>query len=165
MIVLAIRTINSIVFKDVELVGTITYVGDMAKYPLEYENIAISEIKEGFLNGFHFIPNEKSSKGSIVVFGGSDGGCDYDRAIELANDGYEVIALFYFGQDNQPKTYNNVPLEFFEEFLNYADNHDIDTTELTLIGTSKGAELTLLLSNLYSEIDNIVLFSPSSYVF
>ena len=50
MIVLAIRTINSIVFKDVELVGTITYVGDMAKYPLEYENIAISEIKEVFLN-------------------------------------------------------------------------------------------------------------------
>ena len=166
IILIALRTINGIRFSpDVEKIGSYAFAGNMEAYPLEQEKMTISVIKDGYTNGFHLIPNEKTKSGLIVTFGGSDGGTDFDRSVKLAKEGYEVVTLFYFGQENQPPLYNNVPLEFFGEFLEYAKNYNIDTSSLTLIGVSKGAELALLLTNYYDEIDNVVLFAPSSYVF
>lgn len=117
------------------------------------------------MNGFHIKPNNKTSDGIIVTFGGSEGGCNYFQAIELGQKGYEVIALYFFGQNNQPKTLNKIPLEFFNELLLYTQVNNIDTNTLTLLGGSKGAELSLLLTNFYKEIDNVILYAPSSYVF
>ena len=164
--IFALRTINGIRFApDAEKIGSFAFAGDMDAYSLEREGMTISTIHDGYTNGFHLIPNEKSKTGLLVVFGGSDGGTDFDRSVMLAKEGYEVVSLFYFGQENQPPLYNNVPLEFFGEFLEYAKTANIDTSSLTLVGVSKGAELALLLTNYYDEIDNVVLFAPSSYVF
>ena len=162
----ALRTINGMRFSlDTEVIGSYAFAGDMEDYSLEQKGMTISAIHDGYTNGFHIIPDEKSKSGLIVTFGGSDGGTDFDRSVMLAKEGYEVVSLFYFGQENQPALYNNVPLEFFGEFLEYAETANIDTSSLTLIGLSKGAELALLLTNYYDEIDNVVLFAPSSYVF
>ena len=164
--IFALRTINGIRFSfDTEKIGSYAFAGDMAAYSLEQEGMTISAIHDGYTNGFHMIPDKKSKSGLIVTFGGSDGGTDFDRSVMLAKEGYEVVSLFYFGQENQPPLYNNIPLEFFGDFLEYAKTANIDTSRLTLIGVSKGAELALLLTNYYDEINNVVLFAPSSYVF
>lgn len=140
-------------------------IQDKSTYPKDYEGVGIYEINEGSLHGFHIMPDNKESNGVVVTFGGNEGGSNFFQGIEIAQNGYEVVSLFYFGQENQPETLNNVPLEFFGEFLEYADKNNIDTSVITLIGGSKGAELSLVLSNYYDEIDNMVLFSPSTYVF
>ncbi len=60
---------------------------------------------------------------------------------------------------------NNVPLEFFGEFLDYAKTADMHISALTRIEASKGAELALVFTDYFDEIDNAVLFTPASYVF
>ncbi len=164
-VIFTLRIINSMRFSSEEALGNYAHGGNMDAYPLEGEGITITAIKDGYINGFHMVPDEKSKSGLIVTFGGSDGGADFDRSASLAKEGYEVVSLFYFGQENQPESYNNIPLEFFGEFLEYAKTANMDTSALTLLGISKGAELALLLTNYYEEIDNVVLFAPSSYVF
>ncbi len=166
VVILALRTINGIRFSaDIEILGNYIPGGDIDAYPLEQEGMSITAIKDGYTHGFHMLPDEKNKSGLIVTFGGSDGGADFDRSVALAKEGYEVVSLFYCGQENQPESHNNVPLEFFGEFLDYAETNNMDTSTLTLVGISKGAELALILTDYYEEIDNVVLFAPASYVF
>jgi len=163
--VFVIRFVNGLRYPNTVFSDSFVNIQDMTSYPLEHDNVTIIEIKQNSLNGFHLKPNGERKNGVIVTFSGSEGGSNYFQALELANEGYEVVSLFFFGQENQPQTLNKIPLEFFNEFLTYAKKNNIDTEMLTIIGISKGAELSLLLTNYYDEIDNLVLYTPSSYVF
>lgn len=165
LIVFAVRIINRFRYPDVQFWDSSVNLQDMTTYPLQHEDLTITEIKQNNLNGFHIKPNKKTTNGVIVTFGSSEGGCNYFQGVELAQKGYEVVSLFFFGQENQPKILSKVPLEFFNKFLTYAQANNIDISVLTVMGGSKGAELSLLLTNYYDEIDNIVLQAPSSYVF
>lgn len=165
IVIISVRFINGLRFPKEAAEHNSVDIQDMSAYPLEYEGLTVKEIKQNRLNGFHIVPDNKTSKGAIVTFGGSEGGCNYFKAVDLAQNGFEVIALFYFGQDNQPAKMNKVPIDFFEEFLLYSEDNNLDIEPLTLIGGSKGAELSLLLTNYYDEIDNLILYSPSSYIF
>lgn len=60
----------------------------------------------------------------------------------------------------------NVPIDFFEELRTEINKTSENSRSLTVVGTSKGAELTLLLASKFpDDIDNIVLYAPSAYVF
>lgn len=98
----------------------------------------VTAIEGDYLNGFHFHPVEKKHRGVVVVYGGSEGSPDYDRAKQLASDGYEVLSLFFFGQPNQKPTLANVPLEQFDEVADYIEENTDSTGPVTVIGTSKG---------------------------
>ena len=164
--IFALRIINgSRFYTEVTKLGSYAAGTKMEAYPLAQEGVTVTPIKSNYTNGFHMAPDEKSKPGVIVYFGGSDGGVDFDHSVALAKKGYEVVSLFYFGQENQPENYNKVPLEFFGEFLDYAETAGIELSPLTVVGISKGSELSLLLANHYEEIDNVVLYAPSSYVF
>ena len=166
IIIFAIRTINHYRYPIVNIPESYLLPGNITDYSLNQEGMEIKIVQDGYLNALHMIPNEKTSKGLVVTFSGSSKGCDYERSVMLAKEGYEVMAMFYFGQKNQVESYNNVPLEFFSDLLKYTKDNNIDTSELTVLGISKGAELSLVLSNYYAkDIDNIVLFAPSAYVF
>lgn len=123
-------------------------------------NQLITPVQGAYLNGFHFLPAEKKHKGVVVTFGGSEGSPDYHRAKQLSEEGYEVYALFFFGQPNQRETLSEVPLEFFDEVRAL-----IPEGPVTVIGSSKGAELTANLAARGAKIDNIVLFTPSEYTY
>lgn len=135
---------------------------DKASYDTSEQVFAI----EGdYLNGFHFHPEAKTHPGVIVVYGGSEGSPDYDRAEALAAEGYEVLSLFFFGQPNQRPALSDVPLEQFDEVSAYIADHVADPEPVTVIGTSKGAEFALLLAEYGSgeSIDNLVAFAPAHY--
>lgn len=135
---------------------------DYSKYSDSFDGGTIEHFESGMANGFHLMPDNPIDAEPVIVFGGSEGSSNFELAEQIATEGYEVYALFFFGADNQTETLNKVPLEFFKDFLDYANLVD---EKVTILGGSKGAELGLVLTNYYEEINNLVLYSPSSYVF
>lgn len=122
----------------------------------------VRAIEGHYLNGFHFLPQEKLHKGVVVVYGGSEGGPDYSRGQLLHDEGYEVLSLFFFGQPNQAPALSKVPLEQFEEVRAYIEKH-VGEGPVTVVGTSKGAEFALLLAAHGFDLDNVVAFALAHY--
>ena len=127
--------------------------------------VRVTEVREGDVNGYHIAPERPSRRGLVIVFGGSEGSPDYARAAAIAARGQEVLALRFFGQANQPATLAGIPVEFFGRALAWAESQGASLDPLTVIGTSKGAELSLLLPSFYDEIDNVVLFAPGRHAY
>lgn len=136
---------------------------NLEAYDRNVEGVKIDRINSGYLQGFHLKPDNKSRQGVVVTFGGSEGSPNYEKAVQFSKEGYEVLSLFFFGMENQPKELVQVPLEFFEEVLKYIDENTPDGKPITLYGASKGAELSLNLAVRYPEIDNVVLVAPMDY--
>lgn len=136
---------------------------DIAKSSLS--GVTISPINNQHINGYHFKPQQIKHKGSIILFGGSEGSVSPNTAALLSLNGYEVFAMYFFGKGNLQKELMRVPLEQFEHIKAYVSENTQQPKPLTVIGTSKGAELGLLLASYYpNDIDNLVLYSPSAYV-
>ena len=166
--VFAIRWINNFRYQEYMLPeAESVYVNpaDLSLYDTEIEGIEIEIIEEELLNGFHLIPDKMITEGAIVTFGGSDGSSNYDLAKMLAEEGYEVYSLFFFGPGELPDELIEAPLELFEEFLAYYSENSQTDGPLTVLGASKGAELTLNLAAHFNEIDHIILYAPSAYSF
>lgn len=136
---------------------------NLSHYETDLEGVEVDRIVGDYLNGFHLRPDVKKFRGVVITFGGSEGSPNYIMAKNLAMSGYEVLSLFYFGMENQQEALVKVPLDFFDEVLDYIDSNVEDGEEISLIGTSKGAELSLNLAVRYPEIDNIVLMAPGEY--
>lgn len=135
----------------------------LASYDLDQEGMSIEHLTGDYLNGFHLVPDEVTHDGVVVTFGGSEGSPDFDRAVSLAEQGYEVYALFFFGQENQQEQLQEVPVEFFGEVTDRIEEGSARPGPLTVIGSSKGAELALVLAEEYEQIDNVVLFAPTMH--
>lgn len=133
---------------------------DKSSYPTSDR---VTSIEGEYLNGFHFRSERKTHPGVVVVFGGSEGSPDYYRAEGLADDGYEVLSLFFWGQPNQQQTLANVPLDQFDEIETYINDNVADARPLTVVGTSKGAEFVELLAANGFPVDNVVAFVPAHY--
>ncbi|WP_017549547.1 acyl-CoA thioester hydrolase/BAAT C-terminal domain-containing protein [Salinicoccus carnicancri] len=145
-----------------DLSGEMPNYHDLSDYPDSFTGGTIEYFESGGAAGFHLLPDTPVATEPIAVFGGSEGSSNFDMALQLAEEGYEVYSLFFFGAPNQNEELSQVPLEFFGDFLKHAE---LEGEEVTVIGASKGAELGLVLTNYYDEISNLVLYAPSSYVF
>lgn len=166
--IFVIRWINSYRYQEYLLPEEESVYNDPADFSLydkEIEGVDVEVIEEGLLNGFHLVPDEMTSEGVILTFGGSEGSTNYDLAKILAEEGYEVYSLFFFGPGKLPDELNEIPLELFEDFLAYHLENSATEGPITVLGASKGAELTLNLATHYDEIDNIILYAPSAYSF
>lgn len=135
---------------------------DLSSYPDSFDGGTIKHFEEGKAAGFHLLPDDPVEAETIAVFGGSEGSSNFDLSMQLAEEGYEVYSLFFFGAPNQNEELTQVPLEFFQDFLNYAK---LEGEDVTVVGGSKGAELGLVLTNYYDEVANMVLYTPASYVY
>lgn len=130
------------------------------------KGLLVNKVDQGILQGYSLRKKQGMSAGTVIVFGGSEGGCNYQKAEELAKQGFEVLALFFFGKPNLPRELKQVPIEIFEAAYTYVKKNFTNTNEITVLGESKGAELALLLGSEYSEqIDKIIGIVPSSHVF
>lgn len=112
-------------------------------------------------------PPVGDSKDVAVIFlGGSEGGIpQYDYDLYTTN-GYPAIALGYIMTDNTPKSLNMIPLEYFEKAIDYIKSRpEIEGKKIVLMGSSKGAEVSLLIAATYTDIDGVIVEAPSSVVF
>lgn len=160
LLIFALRAYNQVVGPSIY-----SEPSNLDLYPRDIDGITIEHIEGDYLNGFHLKPRQKTQKGVVVTFGGSEGSPAYYEAIHFAQGGYEVLSLFSFGMPNQQPTLSKIPLDFFDEVLAYINQHIAEPTPITLYGASKGAELCLNLANYYPEIDHIILVAPSAYNF
>ena len=151
-----------------EGLSTSGYMEDVTNkdlYPTRLDGVDIEYVDSNTLQGFHLLPEKKLYKGVVVCYGGSEGGPYFDAAARLALAGYETLAVFMFGMENQQKTLVRIPLEQFEDVLDYIHDHIEENEPVSVVGASKGAEYALNLAVKYDEISNLILIAPSAYTF
>lgn len=50
-------------------------------YETEQDNMTVETIEEGYVNGFHLVPDGILAEGTIFTFGGSEGSSNYELAV------------------------------------------------------------------------------------
>ncbi len=129
------------------------------------EDIEVTKIDSGVVQGFHFKPKEYNGKEAIITFGGSSGNVDLMHSKLLASEGFDVYALYYFGQDNQTLILRNVEISMFEDMLKYIKSENSAVKKVNIVGFSRGTEFALLIAKYYpSDVSNVALFAPSAYM-
>ena len=104
----------------------------------------------------------------VLLLGGSEGGLGPGAVREaqaLAEHGFAVLQLAYFGAPGTSKALVHVPLETFDRGLAWlAGRKGVDGHRLAVMGTSKGAEAALLIAAAHPELKAVVAASPSAVV-
>ena len=123
-------------------------------------------IRDQGLVGTFFQPELSRKLPGLILLPGSEGGIPEAFAEKLANVGYCVLALGYFGVEGLPETLENIPLRYFlQAFLWLKRQPQIRGNSIGLIGYSRGAELALLLGSFYPDLMNtLITYVPSSVV-
>ena len=168
VLVFILRIYNDHKYKDNNALKFPEYFKDVTNislYPTDIDGVDVTYVDEGRMQGFRFVPKEKSHKGLVICFGGSEGSPNFETAKRLAEEGYETFALFMFGMKNQEQTLRKISLEQFEDVIGYINKNIKDNKPISVLGASKGAEYALNLASKYPEIDNLILMAPSSYNF
>jgi dienelactone hydrolase len=117
-------------------------------------------------DGEFYPPSGSPKKLGVLVLGGSDGGIPSRRAKLIAENGFPVLALAYFKTKRTPEYLDMIPLEYFDEPIEWLKNNTyVHGGRIVVIGESKGAELALLLAARKPEISGVVAFVPGAAVF
>lgn len=139
---------------------------DAKAYPLDVlDGVTITPVTGEHMAGFHMKPTKRTRPGVTVSYGGSEGGAGWFVALGAAAQGQEALALFFWGQPNQTPFLDEVPLDHFQEVIDWIDAHAESPKPLIVAGGSKGAEYTANLLPRYDRIDHAILIAPGSYSF
>ncbi|BAV48867.1 acyl-CoA thioesterase [Mesorhizobium loti] len=102
------------------------------------------------------------AKTGVVVLSGSSGRVDVGRARLFARQGASTLALQWFGGEGQVPGICEIPLETF--FAAADCLVGLGCRRIVYVGTSKGAEASLLAAVHDPRIDAVVAISPTSVV-
>lgn len=129
--------------------------------------LTISMFSQSITEGFtadYFQPSKKNQYG-IIVLGGAEGGKPNELSKMFVENGYAVLSLAYFKEENVPEELEMIPLEYFEKPKQWLMRQkDVNASGVVIVGWSKGAELSLVLASTDPEIKGVVSISPSSVV-
>lgn len=98
----------------------------------------------------------------VVVLSGSSGRVDVARARLFANENASALALQWFGAEGQIPGICEIPLETF--FAATDCLVELGCRRIVYVGTSKGAEASLLAAVHDPRIDAVAAISPTSVV-
>ncbi len=136
-------------------------------------DLKIRDVRENGLVGRLFLPATPGPHPGLIVLGGSGGGFLFseEEAALLASRGYAALALAYFSPyyldpiEGLPQALEEIPLEYFKKAIDWMQSQPfLAQGQLGLFGTSKGAEVGLLLGSRHPEIRAVVAYAPSSVV-
>lgn len=129
------------------------------------KEIKEEHLKDAELVGTLYLPPTDEPMPLVIVLTGSNGGVQAGTASLFASRGIPALALAYSGIKGLPQKVHRVPLEYFETAFEWVENHPCLNGQIYLHGTSRGAELALLLGSYFPEkIHKIVARAPSSVV-
>uniref|UniRef100_U3III1 Acyl-CoA thioesterase 4 n=1 Tax=Anas platyrhynchos platyrhynchos TaxID=8840 RepID=U3III1_ANAPP len=80
-------------------------------------------VREGRIRATLFLPPGNGPFPGIIDLYGTGGGLPEYRACLLANYGFAVLALAFYGYEDLPKEMKEFHLEYFEEAINYMLKH------------------------------------------
>lgn len=130
-------------------------------------NGAVRINSNGVLGNYFAIKDGKKHP-AVLIFGGSEGGISKqvsDMAIEINKAGFNVLNISYFRAENQNPELIQVPLETFDNALDFlATQNEVDAKNLAIIGASKGGEAALIVASRHPEIKVIVSGMPSAVI-
>lgn len=98
--------------------------------------VNVQMVRYGNLNGYHIAPSKKSTQDVILSLGGENWQEDYNQALELGRQGYEVVVLLDKMWDNHSVRAGIPMFARFQEFIEYADYRGIGLRSLTVVGGS-----------------------------
>ncbi|CUA83159.1 serine hydrolase [Pseudidiomarina woesei] len=134
------------------------------------EHLQVQRIDQKHLQGLLIMPKHRTGPlPTVIVLGGSDGGLGGAQrtATALADQGIAALAVGYFGMPKLPPTLNSIPLEYFNSALEYIDSapelNRNQCQQVPVVGSSRGAELALLLGAKFKHYGPIIAISPSSH--
>ncbi|XP_034436051.1 acyl-coenzyme A thioesterase 1 [Hippoglossus hippoglossus] len=105
-------------------------------------------VQEGRIRGVLFIPPGKGPFPGIVDLYTLGGGLSEPRASLLANKGFVVLALAYYGYQDLPKNPPKLDLEYFEEAVTYLRSHpEVKGPGVGIISISHSGALALSMSS------------------
>ena len=107
-----------------------------------------------------------ASRGAIIVLGGSEGGLGGSSrmARRLAAEGFDAIAVSYFGEPGQAEKLDLVAIEPVDRALAWLNARPGAAEPVAIVGVSKGGELALLVASRNPEIAAVVAAVPSNVV-
>lgn len=123
--------------------------------------------EEGLVANFYY-SQEGENLPAVLVVSGSEGGITTPDIVArlLASKGYAALALAFFEMPGLPKILDEIPLDYIEKAVKWLSAQTmVNPEKVFMMGTSKGAELTLLSASLFSQINGVVAISPSCTVF
>ncbi len=126
------------------------------------------DVREQGLVATLFVPETAGPHPGVLVLGGSEGGMTYSslKASELASHGYTTMALAYFdpaATDGLPTALASIPLEYIDTALAWlAEQPSVDPSRVGLVGSSRGAELALLVAAGNPSVYAVVAYAPTN---
>jgi dienelactone hydrolase len=130
-------------------------------------DVRVTPIQTNGIIGTFYEPPGQGRHPAVLVLGGSNGGIPPagGPAGGLASRGYAVLALAYFGVKGLPSTLSNIPIEYFGNALDWlASQPSVDPDRIGVLGSSRGAELALLLGVTFQHLRTVVAYMPSNVV-
>lgn len=105
-----------------------------------------------------------ATPGAVIVLGGSEGGLGGSRnlARRLAAEGFDAIAVSYFGEAGQSPRLDQVPIEPVARAREWLEARPGRAGPIAIVGVSKGAELALLVASRDPSIRAVAVGVPSN---
>ncbi|XP_063145926.1 acyl-coenzyme A thioesterase 1-like [Candoia aspera] len=119
-------------------------------------------VREGSIRATLFQPPGKGPFPGIIQVSGTGGGLPEYSACLMANHGFAILALAYYGYEDLPKEMKEFHLEYFEEAVNYMlKNPVIKGPGIGLWGHSKGGDLCVSMASFLKGITATVTVNGS----
>ncbi|MCK0112062.1 acyl-CoA thioesterase/BAAT N-terminal domain-containing protein [Ornithinimicrobium sp. F0845] len=108
-------------------------------------------------------PRDERAYPGVLLLGGSDGGSLDHAASLLADEGYVVLALAYFGVEDRPPTLVGIDLDDIDGAVAWLlARPDVSGWEVAVVGISRGAELALQLASDNPRVGAVIAVAPSA---
>ncbi|XP_025889212.1 acyl-coenzyme A thioesterase 1-like [Nothoprocta perdicaria] len=119
-------------------------------------------VREGRIRGTLFLPPGDGPFPGIIDLYGVGGGLPEYRACLLANHGFAVLALAYYGYEDLPQNMQEFQLEYFEEAVDFMLKHrQVKGPGIGLLGISKGGDLCISIASFLKGITATALINGS----
>ncbi|NJC41448.1 hypothetical protein GGQ87_001706 [Brevundimonas alba] len=127
---------------------------------------ATVEIRQDGLVADYFAASRPTALGGVIVLGGSEGGLGGSRTLarRLAAEGFNAIAVSYFGEPGQAARLDQIPIEPIGRALAWLAERPEASGPIAIVGVSKGAELALLVASRTPAIRAVAVGVPSNLV-
>lgn len=114
------------------------------------------------LSGVLVTPPDAAPTAGVLLVGGSEGGLHERDAIALAQEGFVVLALAYFGAPGVPPVLKELPLEYFSQAIDFLADRGV--TSIGVLGGSRGGEAGLLVASRDERVRAVVSVVGSGVV-
>ena len=129
------------------------------------EGVRREEIAGNGLQGTLFLPPGTGPFPGVVVLTGSGGGRNEGQAARFASAGFAAFALAYFGEPGVAADLVRIDLRYFERAFRWLlGRDDVRGDLVSVVGTSRGGELTLLLASRFPVVGTAIAYVPSGIV-